>query len=120
MYLYLYIFSLTVSTIWSASAELSHARDSSNSLCKASCQLTRHRQSVRIHDDQVGSFFFYLNSDDVHKSSVGLVHVRGGLNNKSARDHPGFVSEAIFKLLEGGYITEQAEPPYCINSLSVI
>ena len=41
-------------------------------------------------------------------------------NNKSARDQPGFVSEAIFKLLAGGYIAEQVEPPYCINPLSVV
>lgn len=40
-------------------------------------------------------------------------------NNKSARDHPDFVSEAINKLLTGRYIEEQSEPPYCVNPLSV-
>ncbi|CAB3997154.1 Integrase recombinase xerD-like [Paramuricea clavata] len=40
-------------------------------------------------------------------------------NNKSARDHPDFVSEAIVKLLKGQYIEEQSEPPYCVNPLSV-
>ena len=40
-------------------------------------------------------------------------------NNKSARDHPDFVSEAIVKLLKGRYIEEQSEPPYCVNPLSV-
>ena len=40
-------------------------------------------------------------------------------NNKSARDNPDFVSEAIVKLLKGRYIEEQSEPPYCVNPLSV-
>ena len=40
-------------------------------------------------------------------------------NNKSARDHPEFVSGAICDLLEGGYIEEHSQPPYCINPLSV-
>ena len=40
-------------------------------------------------------------------------------NNKSARDQPEFVAEAIQKLLKGRYIEEQSEPPHCVNPLSV-
>ena len=40
-------------------------------------------------------------------------------NNKSARDQPEFVAEAIQKLLKGRYIEEQSEPPHSVNPLSV-
>ena len=40
-------------------------------------------------------------------------------NNKSARDHPPFISETICKLLEGRYIEDQTEAPYCVNPMSV-
>ena len=40
-------------------------------------------------------------------------------NNKSARDHPDFVADAIKNLLNGKYIEEQSEPPHCVNPLSV-
>ena len=41
------------------------------------------------------------------------------VNNKSARDQPAFVAEAIQTLLNGRYIEEQSEPPHCVNPLSV-
>ena len=38
-------------------------------------------------------------------------------NNKSARDHPNFVADAIKNLLND--IEEQSKPPHYVNSLSV-
>ena len=40
-------------------------------------------------------------------------------NNKSARGHPDFVTDAVQNLLNGKYIEEQSEPPHCVNPLSV-
>ena len=40
-------------------------------------------------------------------------------NNKSARDHPEFVSAEIKKLLESGIINEHKHPPPVVNPLTV-
>ena len=40
-------------------------------------------------------------------------------NNKSARDQPELVSDAILKLLDGGYVIECRTPPHCVNPLTV-
>ena len=40
-------------------------------------------------------------------------------DNKSARDHPDFVADAIKNLLKDKYIEEQSEPSHCVNPLSV-
>ena len=108
--------------------------------------------------EQVESFNFYLNSDEVKYSVNKINTVRGGLvksllywrdtlsssefvlsivregyriplnsvpptcnltNNKSARDQPEFVSDAILKLLNGGYVLECPTPPHCVNPLTV-
>ena len=108
--------------------------------------------------EQVESFNFYLNSDEVKYSVNKINTVRGGLvksllywrdtlsssefvlsivregyriplnsvpptcnltKNKSARDQPEFVSDAILKLLNGGYVLECPTPPHCVNPLTV-
>ena len=108
--------------------------------------------------EQVESFIFYLNSDEVKYSVNKIDTVRGGLaksllywrntlsssefvlsivregyriplnsvpptcnmtNNKSARDQPEFVSDAILKLLNGGYVIECPTLPHCVNPLTV-
>ena len=109
--------------------------------------------------EQVESFIFCLNSDEVKYSVNKINTVRGGLaksllywrdtlsssefvlsvvregcripldsvpptctdltNNKSARDQPEFVSDAILKLLNGGYVIECPTPPHCVNPLTV-
>ena len=40
-------------------------------------------------------------------------------NNRSAKNHPGFVSEAVSDLLEIGLITEMFSPPTVVNPLTV-
>ena len=40
-------------------------------------------------------------------------------NNRSAKNHPGFVSEAVSDLLELGLITEMFSPPTVVNPLTV-
>ena len=40
-------------------------------------------------------------------------------NNKSARDHPDFVADAIKNLLKDKYIEEQSEMIHCVNPFSV-
>ena len=40
-------------------------------------------------------------------------------NNRSAFQHPEFVSQAIWELLENDCIVEHSAPPFCVNPLSV-
>ena len=40
-------------------------------------------------------------------------------NNRSALQHPDFVTEAIIELLSNGCIVEHDVPPFCVNSLTV-
>ena len=40
-------------------------------------------------------------------------------NNRSAFQHPDFVTQAISELLANGCIVEHSVPPFCVNPLSV-
>ncbi len=90
------------------------------SFCSDSVRGGLYRCSTYWRDTLNASHFVQSIVQDSYKIPFrSLLETCFLANNKSARDHPDFVSEAIVKLLEGRYIEEQLEPPYCVNPLSV-